>query len=98
MEKVNPDHSSQLSKLNRVEGQISGIKKMINDRRYCPDIIQQIRAARKALFGIEAALLKSHLSECVSEAMKSKSRKLKDEKIEEVLKIFKSGSTQDIEL
>jgi DNA-binding FrmR family transcriptional regulator len=93
---LHPDHSAQLSKLNRIDGQISGIKKMIEERRYCPDIIQQVRASRKALLAVEAELLKSHLNECVSNAFKSKSTRDKDEKIEEIIKIFKNGASQDL--
>ena len=92
-----PDHSIQLSKLNRVEGQLIGIKKMIEDGRYCPDIIQQVRAARKALFGVESALLELHLHHCVSDAIESKNLSEKESKLTEVMKIFKSADSQGIE-
>lgn len=93
----NPDHSRQLPKLNRVEGQLAGIKKMIEERRYCPDIIQQVRATRKALFSIEAALLESHLENCVSEAIESKNLSEKETKLYEVMQVFKSADSQGIE-
>jgi len=94
--KVNPDHSSQLKKLNRIEGQVVGIKKMIEDQRYCPEIIQQVRASRKALLSVEIELLRAHLDGCVTDAFKSKSKKDKDEKIDEIIKIFKSTGSQDL--
>ena len=93
----NPDHSRQLHKLNRVEGQLAGIKKMIEERRYCPDIIQQVRATRKALFSIESALLGSHLEYCVSNALESKVQFEKEQKLSEILQIFKSADSQGIE-
>lgn len=93
----NPDHNRQLPKLNRVEGQLAGIKKMIEERRYCPDIIQQVRATRRALFGIESALLESHLEFCVSEAIQSKRDSEMEDKLTEVMQIFRSADSQGIE-
>ena len=92
-----PDHTKLLPKLNRVEGQISGIKKMIDERRYCPDIIQQVRATRKALFGIESSLLEKHFEHCVSDAIDAKDKGTKEEKLSEVMQIFKSADSQGIE-
>lgn len=92
-----PDHSRQLPKLNRVEGQLAGIKKMIEEGRYCPDIIQQVRATRKALFGVESALLESHLEHCVSGAIVGKNTSEKEAKLTEVMQIFKSADSQGIE-
>ena len=94
---VHPDHSKQLPKLNRVEGQISGIKKMIEERRYCPDVIQQVRATRKALFSIESALLESHLTQCVSNTLETKAQSEKEQILSEILQIFKSADSQGIE-
>lgn len=92
-----PDHTKLLPKLNRVEGQIAGIKKMIDERRYCPEIIQQIRATRKALFGIESNLLERHMKECVTEALETKNFSRREEKLFEIMQIFKSAETQGIE-
>lgn len=93
-----PDHSKQLPKLNRVEGQITGVKKMIEERRYCPDIIQQVRATRKALFAIESALLEAHLENCVTDVVERKSKEERKEKLGEVMAIFKSADSQGINL
>lgn len=94
---VNPDHSDLLPKLNRTEGQIAGIKKMIEELRYCPDIIQQVRAARKSLFGIEAALLKAHLEECVTDVMMKGRSDEREVKIKEIMRTFKSADSHGIE-
>lgn len=93
----NPDHSDLLPKLNRTEGQIAGIKKMIEELRYCPDIIQQVRAARKSLFGIEAALLEAHLEECVSDVMARGSAVEQETIIKEIMRTFKSADSHGIE-
>ena len=55
---LHPDHSTHKKRLNRVRGQIDGIEKMIDERRYCPDILIQLRAASKALESIEAEICK----------------------------------------
>ena len=95
---AHPDHSSQLHKLNRAEGQIAGVKKMIEDQRYCPDITHQVRATRKALFAVESELLKGHMNHCVATALSSKSQADKQKKLDEILQIFKSADSQGIEL
>ena len=60
-----PNHQSKLPKLNRIGGQIEGVKKMIEDNRYCPDIITQLRAARAAIKSLEADILETHLQNSV---------------------------------
>ena len=94
---THPDHTRQLPKLNRVEGQIAGIKKMIEENRYCPAIIQQVRATRKALFSVESTLLEEHLNLCVSDAIESKVKSEREQKLSEILQIFKSADSQGIE-
>lgn len=93
----NPNHNHQISKINRVQGQLTGIKKMIEERRYCPEIIQQVRATRKALYGIEAALLSCHMKQCVSDAIKKGHIDEREQKLAEIMQIFKSASSQGIE-
>ena len=59
-------HKEQIPRLNRAIGQLEGIKKMIGDHRYCPDIIIQLKAVRSAIKHIESNILKTHLEECVA--------------------------------
>lgn len=92
------DHAALLPKLNRVEGQVGGIKKMVEDRRYCPEIIQQVRASRKALASIEASLIESHIRCCVQKTLSGESEKAKNEKLEEVIRLFKSSITQGVDI
>lgn len=94
--KHHPDHGTELPRLNRVEGQLAGVKKMIEEQRYCPDIIQQVRATRRALAGIEISLLERHLHHCVKHAMQSKDKSAQQEKIDEIIRIFKRAEAQDL--
>lgn len=82
-----PDHSAHVKRLNRVRGQLDGIENMIQERRYCPDIVFQIRAAAKALGAIENEILKTHMRGCVNAAIKSKDDKEISKKIEEIMKL-----------
>jgi len=84
-----PDHSKQLSRLNRASGQIEGVKRMIKERKYCPDIITQLQAVRSAIKAVEANILDSHISECVRGAVTSSDKKEVSKKIEELIKIYK---------
>ena len=84
-----PCHSEELSRLNRVSGQVDGIKKMIDDARYCPDILTQLRATRSALKSIEANILQRHLGHCVSDAIESGNKKEQSKKLEEIKDIFR---------
>ncbi|AKL93559.1 hypothetical protein CACET_c00410 [Clostridium aceticum] len=76
---------SLLDRLNRVEGQIRGIKKMIEKGTYCDDVINQIEASRSALSAIELILLEGHFKHCVVEQLKNG----EDEVVEEILKTIK---------
>lgn len=82
-----PDHSEHIKRLNRVKGQIEGIERMILDRRYCPDIIAQLKAASAGLRATEAEVLKAHLRGCVSTALASKNAFKSEEKIQEIIKL-----------
>lgn len=87
----NPDHSSQIKRLNRIEGQISGIRKMIEDRRYCPEILVQTKAAHSAIRALEAVILKEHMESCVQAAFESGSEVERAAKIDEIINLFKKG-------
>jgi DNA-binding FrmR family transcriptional regulator len=78
-----------LRNLNRVEGQVRGIGKMVEEDRYCIDIVTQIAAARAALSRIEGDLLRQHLSHCVRRAMNSKNAVEQQKVIEELVGVFR---------
>jgi DNA-binding FrmR family transcriptional regulator len=85
---AHPDHSSVLPRLNRVQGQIAGIERMISDGRYCVDILVQFRAAMAALRNIEVEVFERHLNHCVSSALISKDKKQAQEKIQELSELL----------
>lgn len=84
-----PNHDGELPRLNRVAGQVEGIKNMITAQRYCPDIITQLRAVRAALKTIEASMLERHLSQCVKDAMQHGNAAEQAQKIAELVAMFK---------
>jgi DNA-binding FrmR family transcriptional regulator len=68
------DHDNKprlLNRLNRVEGQVRGIARMIEDDRYCIDVITQIQAVRAALAKVETEILRDHLGHCIEGAIVS---------------------------
>ena len=65
------DKSAVLARLKKVEGQVRGIQKMVEDERYCIDVLQQISAATRALQGVALHLLDEHLGHCVARAVKA---------------------------
>jgi CsoR family transcriptional regulator, copper-sensing transcriptional repressor len=83
-----PDHSLQLSNLNRIEGQVKGIKRMIENQRYCVDILTQLKAAKAALHKVEQAVLKAHIQGCVKNAVKAKDELEIQEKIDEIMNLL----------
>ncbi|MFZ3231522.1 MAG: metal-sensitive transcriptional regulator [Pseudobdellovibrio sp.] len=85
------DHSSELKRLSRIKGQVSGIERMILEKRYCPEIVIQIKAARSALKSLEANILEGHLYHCVNVAIKSRDPKVIQEKLEEIVSLLKGG-------
>jgi len=64
-------HNNCLKRLRRIEGQVRGIARMIEQERYCIDILTQIRAAQAALRRVEDEVLKDHMAHCVEGAIAS---------------------------
>ena len=63
------DKGVVLARLRRIEGQTRGIQRMVEDDRYCVDVLQQISAVTRALQGVALHLLDDHLSHCVAHAV-----------------------------
>ena len=74
--------TNALTRLKKIEGQIRGIQKMIENEGYCIDVINQITAAEKALNRVSLAVMKGHLETCVSDAIQSGNS---SEKIDELI-------------
>ncbi len=86
--KKNPNHSENLVALRRIEGQVRGVQKMIEERKYCIDILNQIHAVKGALGRVEEKILEKHFEYCVTEAVKGTSEKEKQRKLDEILKLI----------
>ena len=80
---------SMISRLNRIEGQIRGIKKMIENETYCDDVINQIEASRSALKSIEIILLESHIQNCVVDQIREGDNDVVSEVLATVKKMVK---------
>ena len=66
----NNDKEAIIKRLNRIEGQVKGIQKMVEDDRYCVDILTQISAIRSAINKVGTIILENHMKGCVSESIK----------------------------
>ncbi len=75
-----PKHNELLPRLRRIEGQVRGVARMVTERRYCIDIVQQLTAVRRALDEVSCKVMRGHIDSCVSEAIrKREGRKKIDE-------------------
>ena len=81
-----------LNRLNRIEGQVRGLSRMVDEDRYCIDIITQIAAVRAALGRVEEELLRDHVGHCVEHAISSGDKADQRRKVAELLEVF--GRTQ----
>ncbi len=62
-------------RLNRIEGQIKGIKKMVDEGRYCVEVLGQISAAHEALRGVGKLIMRNYLENCVTSSIRSRNKK-----------------------
>ncbi len=74
-----------LSRLNRIEGQVRGVAKMVEDDRYCIDVVTQVQAVIAALKKVEGEILRDHIAHCVEHAIKSGDKKVQREKVQELV-------------
>ena len=88
MEKKTTTHLEELVSLKRIEGQIRGIQKMIQERRYCIDILTQISSAVGAIRRVEENILKRHLLGCVKTSFSKGSKEEREKKIKEVIEVL----------
>lgn len=81
---------SQLARLSRIEGQVGGVARMIEQDRYCIDVLTQIRAVRAALSRVEQEILRDHLQHCVTHAFHGGSSRDRQSKIDELIELLES--------
>ena len=74
-------------RLNRIEGQVRGLSKMVDEDRYCIDIVTQISAVRTALRRVEEEILKDHVAHCVEHAITSGDKADQRRKIAELMEV-----------
>jgi CsoR family transcriptional regulator, copper-sensing transcriptional repressor len=83
-----PTKAKVLGRLRRIEGQVQGLQRMVDNEAYCVDILMQIAAVQGALEQVEKLLLGRHVESCVADAMRSGSRNERQQKIDELLDVF----------
>ena len=79
---------SQLARRGRIEGQVRGIARMVEEDRYCIDVINQVRAVRAALDKVEQEILYDHLQHCVAHAFHAGSERDRQTKIDELMEVL----------
>ena len=77
-----------LNRLKRIEGQVRGIARMVEEERYCIDVMTQLRAVRAALSRVESELLKSHLDHCIESAIVSGDQTEQRKKAAELIELL----------
>jgi DNA-binding FrmR family transcriptional regulator len=83
-------HQAQLSRLRRIHGQLAGIIRMIEDERYCVDILTQTRAVRAAIKKVEQGVLESHIDHCLGQAAASGDAVEREHKLQEITAVMRS--------
>ena len=81
-----------LKRLKRIEGQVRGISKMVDENRYCIDVITQISAAQAALRRVEEVVLKDHVGHCVEHAIATGNKAEQRKKIAELMEVLGRSS------
>lgn len=88
-ERSNTEKKDLLNRLNRIEGQIRGIKSMVEDERYCVDILTQVSAVQAALNSFNKILLSDHIKTCVVEDIQRGDSQVVDELCKTIQKLMK---------
>ena len=90
--KTGTDNKKEISRINRIKGQVEGVGRMIEEQAYCPDILTQIQAVRSALASLQASILANHLEHCVRDGLKKGGSKETNELISELVTLFKQSN------
>jgi len=77
-----------IKRLARIEGQVRGVAKMVEDDRYCIDVVRQVQAVKAALSGLEGVVLSDHLDTCVEHALAGPDLEARREKVEELVAVL----------
>jgi CsoR family transcriptional regulator, copper-sensing transcriptional repressor len=77
-----------LGRLRRIEGQVQGIQRMVEEEKYCVDILLQLTAVEGAVEQVQRLLLGRHIESCVADAIRSGSSRDRQKKVDELLDVF----------
>lgn len=89
MEEQKTTHMDELVPLRRIEGQIRGVQKMIEEKRYCIDILTQLSSVVGAVRRVEENILNRHLRGCVRESFNKGNKESRSEKVDEIIEVLK---------
>ena len=81
-----------LNRLNRIEGQVRGIVRMVEDDRYCIDVLTQLQAVRAAVVRVESEMLKDHLGHCIESAIIAGDASAQREKASELIQLLERSN------
>jgi DNA-binding FrmR family transcriptional regulator len=86
---VDPEiKTANLRRLSRIEGQLRGIQRMVEDDRYCADILMQVSSAQEALRAVARSLMRNHLAHCASHEIRTGSEEQKQAMYDELLEMI----------
>jgi DNA-binding FrmR family transcriptional regulator len=88
---VAKDRTRIINRLRRIEGQVRGLAQMVEDDRYCIDILHQVQAVKAAISGVETEVLKDHAACCVAEAIASGDPEAQRSKFNELVDLFEKA-------
>jgi DNA-binding FrmR family transcriptional regulator len=77
-----------LTRLRRIEGQVRGLQKMVDEERYCADVLTQVSSVQEALRGVGRSLLRNHLKHCATQAIRSGDPGQADAMYEELMELI----------
>jgi len=83
------DQENIRSRLRRIEGQVRGLQRMVEDDRYCGDILDQIHSVQKALKSVGREIARNHLETCVTDALRSGDEQAAEETYDEIMGLLK---------
>jgi len=86
------DKPRLLNRLNRIEGQVRGVARMVEEDRYCIDILTQVQAVRAALAKVETEMLRDHLGHCVEGAIVSGDKDQQRQKAAELIQLLERAA------
>jgi DNA-binding FrmR family transcriptional regulator len=84
--------ASVLKRLQRIEGQVRGLARMVEDDRYCIDVVTQLSAVRAALRGVEEEVLQDHAGHCIEHAITSGNKTDQRRKVAELMDVLKRSA------